>query len=213
MFTGIVAEIGAVAALERESAGARISVRAERTAGGLAVGDSVAVEGVCLTATAVQGGEFRADVSGETLAASTLGDLRPGDPVNLEAAMALGAPLGGHLVQGHVDGVGTVRELRRAEGGYYLRVEVPPGIGRYVVEKGSVAVSGVSLTAIDVSAEAFGVALIPHTYERTTLQRLRPGSRVNVEADLIAKYVERFVSGGAAEGLSAERLAELGYGT
>jgi len=200
--------VGEVARLERRGAGARLRVKASKVS--LGVGDSVAVEGVCLTATSVGDGYFEADVSAETVAATTLGSVRPGEAVNLELPTPAGAPLGGHFVQGHVDGVGTVKELRRSGEGYALRVAVPPGIGRYVVEKGSVAVAGISLTATDVSDDEFGAAVIPHTYENTTLKHRRPGSRVNVEVDVIAKYVERLAARGG--GLTAERLAELGYG-
>jgi riboflavin synthase len=211
MFTGIITEVGEVARFAVGAGGGRMNVKAPKTAAALEVGGSVALEGVCLTAVAVGEGYFEADISGETAAVTTLGGARSGDAVNLELPAAMGAPLGGHLVQGHVDGVGTVRGLAPYGDGYKLRVAVPPGISRYVVEKGSVAVAGISLTAVDVADDAFGAAIIPHTYERTTLKYRRPGDKVNVEVDFIAKYVERFISrrGG---GLTPERLAELGYG-
>jgi riboflavin synthase len=208
MFTGIITEVGEVA---RFASGGRIKVKAPKTAAALDVGGSVALEGVCLTAVDAGEGYFEADISRETAATTTLGSARPGDAVNLELPAAMGAPLGGHLVQGHVDGVGTVKELAPYGDGYTLRVAVPPGISRYVVEKGSVAVAGISLTAVDAADGEFGAAIIPHTYERTTLKYRRPGDKVNVEVDLMAKYVERFVSGGRG-GLTPERLAELGYG-
>jgi riboflavin synthase len=210
MFTGIIVEVGEVASLERRGAGARLRVKASGVSAGMRVGDSVAVEGACLTAASVGEGYFEADLSPETVAATTLGDLRPGDAVNLELPTPAGAPLGGHFVQGHVDGTGTVKELAGSGDAYTLRVAVPPNLARYVVEKGSVAVAGISLTAVDVRDGEFGAAVIPHTYENTTLKRRRPGSRVNVEVDVIAKYVERFV--GRGSGLTAKRLAELGYG-
>jgi riboflavin synthase len=210
MFTGIIVEVGEVASLERKGAGGRLRVEANKATANLVVGDSVAVEGACLTAASVGDGYFEADLSPETMAATTLGDLRPGDAVNLELPTPAGSPLGGHFVQGHVDGVGTVKELTKAGEGYALRVAVPPALARYVVEKGSVAVAGISLTAVDVRDGEFGAAVIPHTYENTTLKHRRPGSRVNVEVDVIAKYVERLV--GRARGLTGERLAELGYG-
>ncbi|NIT35245.1 MAG: riboflavin synthase [candidate division Zixibacteria bacterium] len=208
MFTGMITEVGEVA---RTAGGGRIKVKAPKTAGALEVGGSVALEGVCLTAVDVGEGYFEADISRETAATTTIGSARPGDAVNLELPTAVGAPLGGHLVQGHVDGFGTVKELARTGEGYTLRVAVPPDLSRYVVEKGSVAVAGISLTAVDVADDGFGAAIIPHTYERTTLKYRRPGDKVNVEVDLIAKYVERFV-GGRRGGLTRERLAELGYG-
>ena len=211
MFTGIITEVGEVARFAGGAAGGRIKVKAPKTAGVLEVGGSVALEGVCLTAVDVGEDYFEADISRETATTTTIGSARPGDAVNLELPTAMGAPLGGHLVQGHVDGVGTVRELAPYGDGYTLRVAVPPGLSRYVVEKGSVAVAGISLTAVDVADDEFGAAIIPHTYERTTLKYRRPGDKVNVEVDLMAKYVERFVSGGRG-GLTPERLAELGYG-
>jgi riboflavin synthase len=210
MFTGIIVEVGEVVSLERRGGAARLRVKADRVSAGMRAGDSVAVEGACLTATAVGDGYFEADVSPETEAKTTLGDLRPGDGVNLELPTPAGAPLGGHFVQGHVDAVGTVKEMKASGGAYALRVAVPAALARYVVEKGSVAVAGISLTAIDVRDGEFGAAVIPHTYENTTLKGLRPGSRVNVEVDVIAKYVERLV--GRGSDLTAERLAELGYG-
>jgi riboflavin synthase len=209
MFTGIIVEVGEVASLERRGAGGRLRVRANTVVAGLEVGDSVAVEGACLTAASVGDGYFEADLSPETAATTTLGDLRPGDAVNLELPTPAGSPLGGHFVQGHVDGIGTVRELTTSGDAYAIRVAVPPALARYVVEKGSVAVAGISLTAVDVRDGEFGAALIPHTYENTTLKGRRPGSRVNVEVDVIAKYVERLAVRG--DGLTAERLAELGY--
>lgn len=189
-----------------------MEVRAPATAKDLNRGDSVAVDGVCLTAAGVEGDRFLADVSAETAAATTLGQLESGGRVNLELAMAAAGRFGGHLVQGHVDGVGVIRDLAPSPVGYALRVGVPDEIGRYVVEKGSVAVAGISLTAVEVVEGAFVVAVIPYTYENTTLGEKRAGSRVNVEVDLIAKYVERFFGRSPGRGLTFERLAELGYG-
>jgi len=211
MFTGIITEVGEVARIAVGGAGGRVKIRAAKVAAALAVGDSVAVEGACLTAAAVDGECFEADVSRETAKTTTLAGTKSGDAVNLELATPMGAPLGGHLVQGHVDGVGTIKELAPCGDGYTLRVAVPADISRYVVEKGPVAVAGISLTAVAVGDGEFGAAVIPHTYRNTTLRYRRPGDRVNIEVDLIAKYVERFV-GSSRGGLSAERLAELGYG-
>jgi riboflavin synthase len=208
MFTGIVAEVGTVAAAGA-SDGGRLSVAAGSLAESLNVGASVAVEGVCLTVAEVRNGVFGADVSAETLERTTLGELRRGDKVNLEAAVAAGSPLGGHLVQGHVDGVGVVRALERRGGEYALRVTVPAALARYVVEKGSVAVAGISLTPIEVNDASFGAAVVSHTFDHTTLRFRRPGDRVNVEVDIVAKYVERFTGGRG--GISEARLAELGF--
>ena len=189
MFTGIVRELGRVEALERGPGGARLRIRAPETAAGAKVGDSVAVNGVCLTATAVENGTLAFDAVPETLRRSSLGRLAEGASVNLEPALRAGEPLGGHFVQGHVDGVGRVRAVT-AEG---LEIEAPPELLRYAVEKGSISVEGVSLTIADLSEEAFTVALIPHTRTATTLGALSPGDEVNLEADVIAKHVERLL--------------------
>jgi riboflavin synthase len=212
MFTGIISEVGEVARAAVSGAGGRIRIKGRETARALSPGDSVAVEGVCLTAAEVGADFFEADVSAETATTTTLGELRAGAAVNLELATPAGGRLGGHLVQGHVDGVGGVTALTRSGDGYLLKLAVPPEISRYVVEKGSVAVAGISLTAVGVGDGAFGAAIIPYTYENTTFKHRRPGDRINVEVDLIAKYVERFLSSNSGRGLTLERLAELGYG-
>ena len=192
MFTGIVEEVGAVEAIESGDAGARLAIAA-RFGAELREGDSVAVEGVCLTATAVRADGFDADVMNQTLSLTTLGELEPGAPVNLEPALRAGRPLGGHLVQGHVDGVGAVRSA--AEDGFArrLRVGVPDGLERYLVERGSVAVGGVSLTVAELGEDWFEVSLIPETLERTTLGAVAEGTRVNLELDVVARYVERLL--------------------
>ena len=192
MFTGIVREVGSVAAIEAGADGSRVSVRAE-LAGELREGDSVALEGACLTATAVRSDGFDADVMNQTLSLTTLGGLEAGDPVNLERALRAGEPLGGHIVQGHVDGVGEVRSV--AEDGFARRVRigVPDGLERYLVEHGSVTVAGVSLTVAGLAEDAFEVSLIPETLERTTLGVLQEGAQVNLELDVIARYVERLL--------------------
>jgi len=192
MFTGIVRELGAVESVERTDAGARLRIRAALAAE-LAEGDSVAVEGACLTAAALAGGAFEADVMNQTLSLTTLGDLTGGDPVNLEPALRAGEPLGGHLVQGHVDGIGEVVSV--AEDGIARRVSVRlvGGLERYVVEHGSVTVAGVSLTVAGLGADRFEVSLIPETLERTTLGSVAQGSRLNIELDVVARYVERLL--------------------
>jgi riboflavin synthase len=210
MFTGIILEAGEVARAIGGSG--RIRIKGHEAVRALSPGDSVAVEGVCLTTAEVGADFFEADVSAETEAKTTLGGLKAGDAVNLELAMAAAGRLGGHFVQGHVDGVGKVAALARSGEGYVFRFEVPPEIGRYVVEKGSVAVAGISLTAVDVGEGSFAAAIIPHTFENTTLKYRRPGDFVNVEADIIAKYVERFVTPNTGRGVTLERLTELGYG-
>jgi riboflavin synthase len=199
MFTGIVSELGTVRSVDRTDAGARIAIDAS-FAGELREGDSVAVEGTCLTAAAVSAQGFGADVMNQTLSLTTLGELSGGSRVNLEPALRAGEPLGGHIVQGHVDGVGEV--LSVVEDGFArrLRVGVPGGLERYLVEHGSVTVGGVSLTvaALDDDRAAdgapwFEVSLIPETLERTTLGAAAQGSRVNLELDLVARYVERLL--------------------
>ena len=199
MFTGIVREIGSVERVERTDQGARLRVRADLAAE-LAGGESVSVGGACLTVAAVSDGAFEADVMNQTLSITTLGELDPGGRVNLEPAVRAGEPLGGHLVQGHVDGTGTVAAI--GEDGFSRRlwISAPPELLRYVVERGSVAVEGVSLTVTGVGEEAFEVALIPETLERTTLLGLEEGSRVNLEVDMIARYAERLMQGFGKEG-------------
>ncbi len=194
MFTGLVGSIGEVERAERTGDGTRLSIAAAGLAGELAEGDSVAVNGVCLTATAVDGGAFSADVMAETLSRSSLGPVDAGDRVNLELPLRASDRLGGHVVQGHVDGVGDVRSI--AQDGFARLVEVgaDPALLRYVVEKGSIAVDGVSLTVAAIGADSFTVSLIPETLERTTLGSVEPGRRVNLEVDVLAKYVEKLAS-------------------
>jgi riboflavin synthase len=189
VFTGIVRELGAVEALEESEGGARLRVRAPETAAGTAVGDSVSVNGVCLTAVAVDGGVLDFDAVPETLRRSSLGRLASGAPVNIEPALRAGEPLGGHIVQGHVDGVARVRRVDD-EG---LEIEAGPEILRYCVEKGSIAVEGVSLTIAGLTEGSFTVALVPHTRAVTTLGGLGAGDEVNIEVDLLAKHVERLL--------------------
>lgn len=193
MFTGIVEELGEVVRTEP----GRLTVRGPVVAADARPGDSIAVNGVCLTAVTVADGAFTTDVMAETLARSSLGGLSAGDRVNLERAATPATRLGGHLVQGHVDGVGAV--LSRTPGARWhdLRVGLPPELSRYLVEKGSVTVDGVSLTVVAVSGEWFDVSLVPTTLELTTLGHRRVGDLVNLEVDVIAKYVEKLVRAGA----------------
>jgi riboflavin synthase len=192
MFTGIVRELGTVEAVEEGGGVVRLSVRAPETAARTDVGDSVSVNGVCLTAVAAADGVLAFDAVPETLRRSSLGRLEPGASVNVEPAVRAGEPLGGHIVQGHVDGVGRVR--RADEEG--LEIEAPGEILRYCVEKGSIAVEGVSLTIATLGDETFGVALVPHTRQVTTLGAAAEGDELNLEVDLIAKHVERLVRPG-----------------
>lgn len=192
MFTGLVQELGRVTAVRRTADGARVTVAGE-LAHDLDEGDSVAVNGVCLTAVAVDDGSFEADVMEETLRHSSLGDARDGTPVNLELPLRAADRLGGHLVQGHVDGTGTVRDV--ADDGFArrLRIRTAPGLGRYLVDRGSIAVDGISLTVAAVDGDDFTVSLIPETLERTNLGSAAPGQTVNLEVDVVAKYVEKLV--------------------
>jgi riboflavin synthase len=193
VFTGIVREIGRVEGVERELEGARLRVRAPETAARAEVGDSIALNGVCLTAVEVANGLLTFDVVRETLKRSTLDRVRRGARLNMEPAVRAGEPLGGHIVQGHVDGVGRVRLVEPEGEGKRLVVELPPELDRYCVEKGSVALEGVSLTIADVLPGAIVVALVPHTLAATTLGRIRAGDAVNVEVDVVAKQVERLL--------------------
>lgn len=195
MFTGIVQELGTVRRVQSTVDGARIEIYAPHTTAALEIGDSVATQGACLTCVSKSEGAFAADLSRETLDRTTLGSLRPGDLVNLEPALRLSDRLGGHLVTGHVDGVGYLEAEQESGGGKVLTFSAPPGVMRYVIEKGSICVDGVSLTIAGLSERTFWVALIPHTLEVTTLGRLRPGQPVNLEADLIGKYVEKLLGG------------------
>jgi len=196
MFTGIVEGTGTVAALAAadDASGARLEVEAPFLAGDLRPGESVAVNGCCLTVAQATAAGFAADLVAETLRRTALGGLAAGDLVNLERPMALGGRLGGHLVQGHVDGVARVLDRTPAGDGQEVRIELPAELERYVVEKGSVAVDGVSLTVAGVGPGWFAVALVPHTLEVTTLGRRRPGDPVQLEVDVVAKYVERLVA-------------------
>ena len=194
MFTGLVAAKGTVVALDRGTDGVRLTVSSEEVAPELAEGDSVAVNGVCLTATRLDGPRFDADVMSESLRRSSLGPLAVGAQVNLELPLRASDRLGGHMVQGHVDGVGEVRSAEWDGFARVVRIAAAPDVLRYVVEKGSIAVDGVSLTVAAVDDEAFAVSLIPETLDRTTLGSLEAGARVNLEVDVLAKYVEKLVS-------------------
>jgi riboflavin synthase len=197
MFTGLIADLGSVSGLRSDDAGATIQV-STRLADELREGDSVSVNGVCLTATHAGGEEFEAQAINETLQRSTLGALAPGDPVNLELALRADGRLGGHIVQGHVDGVGTVAEVREEGFSRTLGIAADPALLPYVVEKGSIAIDGVSLTVSALRERGFEVSLIPETLRRTTLGRAVPGERVNLEVDILAKHVQRLLDARAA---------------
>jgi len=195
VFTGIVQDIGQVKSLESRGGDVRILIEFGRLdTRGLNIGDSICVQGCCLTAVGLQGKSFAADVSRETLSLTTLGALQSGSPVNLEPALRAGDPLGGHLVSGHVDGVATVVSITGDARSQRLRFAVPHELARYIARKGSVSVDGVSLTVNEVEGDEFGVNIIPHTQQVTTLGRLSAGARVNLEVDQVARYVEQLVS-------------------
>jgi riboflavin synthase len=193
MFTGIVEELGEVTGVEEQTDAARLTIRGPQVVSDARHGDSIAVNGVCLTVVETDGTSFTADVMAETLARSSLGALRVGSRVNLERPVTLADRLGGHLVQGHVDGTGEVVARTPAEHWELVRVSLPEGLARYVVEKGSITVDGVSLTVVEVGADWFTVSLIPTTLELTTLGRKGPGDPVNLEVDIVAKYVEKLM--------------------
>ena len=193
MFTGLVADKGTVTAVDATAGGVRLAV-STALAPEIGEGDSVAVNGVCLTATSIADGAFTADVMHETLRRSSLAEVAEGAPVNLELPLRAGDRLGGHVVQGHVDGLGTIRDIREDGFSRIVEIAAPETTLRYVVEKGSIAVDGISLTVASVTADTFTVALIPETLERTNLGAASPGQPVNLEVDVLAKYVEKLVA-------------------
>lgn len=212
MFTGLIEEVGTLLARR----GGQLEVRAPRIAPGLKLGDSVAVNGICLTATSLGGDRFTADVSASTLEVTTAGTWTPGRALNLERALALGDRLGGHLVSGHVDGVGRLARRERLGEAWRLVFTMPESLAPFLVPKGSIAIDGTSLTVNEVGADSFGVTIIPHTGAETTVLSLQPGDAVNLEVDLLAKYVHRMLATYAAPaqpkgGLSLETLAACGF--
>ncbi|MEE8429446.1 MAG: riboflavin synthase [Gammaproteobacteria bacterium] len=218
MFSGIVQAVGTVAALEAKGVDVRLQINTEKLAvQGLAPGDSVSVSGVCLTAVTCTPDQFCADVSGETLRQTVLGELSSGDLVNLETALTLNTLLGGHLVTGHVDGVGTLKDRHPDGRSERMRIRAPDTLSRYIARKGSICVDGVSLTVNEVDGSEFEVNIVPFTLEETTLGSFRAGRRVNLEVDIIARYLERLLSGeaeftaGAHGTITRELLTRFGY--
>jgi riboflavin synthase len=219
MFTGIIAAVGSIAALEPREDSVRLYVRTGKLdLADVAAGDSIAVNGVCLTAVELPGDGFWADASRETLARTTLGHLGEGDRVNLEKALTPSTRLGGHLVSGHVDGIGEVVKRRDDERFASLQIEAPKALARYIAEKGSICVDGVSLTVNAVSGARFDLYIVPHTLQETNIEGYRVGTRVNLEVDIIARYLERLLLGDqAAEpeggGITRELLERAGFVT
>lgn len=211
MFTGIIEEIGTVQQIRRGSRSLTIEIRAAVVLEGTRTGDSIATDGVCLTVTRTSENGFFADVMPETMERTALKYLQPGSRVNLERALSPGGRLGGHIVTGHIDGTGRIVSVRRDDNALWLTVEAEPSVLRYVVEKGSIAIDGVSLTVAKAGGREFSVSLIPHTLGMTTLHGLREGDRVNLENDIIAKYVEKLASRPQTGGLTAEFLHDNGF--
>ncbi len=218
MFTGIIESLGTIRTL-RSGQGVRMSIQADFDLAGVKLGDSIAVSGACLTVVSLDGDLFSVDVSPETCARSTLGKARPGDIVNLERALTLSARLDGHLVTGHIDGMAKVQSVTRDENAILYTFDIPAEQARYMVEKGSVAVDGISLTINTCTSSSFSVSIIPHTAKLTTIGHRKPGDSVNIETDIIGKYVERFVSAATEgadkntkrSGVSMELLARTGF--
>jgi len=217
MFTGIIQAIGQIHGIESRGGDARLTLTTGKLPmQGVLVGDSIAVNGVCLTAIVLEGGGFTADVSRETLSLTTLGALRPGSRVNLEKALTLATPLGGHLVSGHVDGVGEVVDRHQDGRSWRFRIRAPSALARYIAHKGSICVDGTSLTVNTVEGAVFDLNIVPHTLVETIFGDYQVGSRVNLEVDLVARYLERLVLGDRAadpgvSGMSEAFLAEHGF--
>ena len=215
MFTGIIEELGKISSLEKHAGGAKMEISAQIVTEDSNEGDSIAVNGVCLTATGITSKSFAADVSGETLNRSTLGDLKIGSKVNLERAVTPSTRLGGHLVQGHIDARGKFLQAIQTGGFWTVRISFPKEIAQYLVYKGSISVEGISLTIANLAEDYFEIAVIPKTWELTNLSALKNGDAVNLEADVIAKYVERIMLFGKgaekSEAVTMEKLTKLGF--
>lgn len=211
MFTGIVEELGKVKTLRRDAGAARLVISASTVLGETVLGDSICVNGVCLTVVDMTKGGFSADVAVETLKVTNLGDLKIGAKVNLERALQLSARIGGHLVSGHVDAVGKIRKQQVEGNGWRIFINAPETVRRYVIKKGSIAVDGISLTVADVDRSGFSIAIIPHTAKLTTLGFKKPGDSVNLESDIIGKYVERLLSGRTEGGVDLGLLKKGGF--
>lgn len=217
MFTGIVEELGEIVSIDRQGISGSIRIRAKKVLEGTKIGDSIAVNGICLTVVSMQDGMFTADVMAETIRRSSLSQAKPGDAVNLERAMAADGRFGGHIVSGHIDGTGSIRSYRREENAVWVTIETKPEILRLIVEKGSICIDGISLTVVGVTEDAFAVSIIPHTGEETTLLTHQPGALVNLENDVVGKYVERLMNFASEEsqpkgsGITMEFLEEYGF--
>jgi riboflavin synthase len=212
MFTGIIEETGKVTAIRTGAASVRLTVEATRVLGGTRTGDSICTDGVCLTVTQLAAGRFSSDVIPETLRKTTLGDLKPGSRVNLERALSLSDRLGGHLLTGHIDGTGRIIRRWSEDNALWFAISAGQELLRYLVLKGSVAVDGISLTVAGTGSSDFTVSLIPHTQSETTLPEKQPGTLVNIECDILGKYIEKLVTdGNSRPGITLESLARKGF--
>lgn len=212
MFTGIIEEVGHVKSLHRGAKSFTLEIEAEKVLEGTLVGDSIATNGVCLTVTSLTGHGFTADVMPETVSRTALGELVSGSPVNLERALSLQTRLGGHIVSGHIDGTGRIADRRQDDTALWLTIECDSKLLRYIIEKGSVTLQGVSLTVARVDARSFAVSLIPHTQAATTLHQAKVGDLVNIENDIIAKYVEKLLGKGPDNGSDLlDKMAKYGF--
>ena len=211
MFTGIIEEIGTVRRIEHGAKGARLTIQAKTVLEDTRIGDSIATNGVCLTVVSMTDDSFSADVMAESLRRSSLGTLQGGSPVNLERAMAANGRFGGHIVSGHIDGTGTIASQKREDNAVWVKIKTPAPLLRYIVEKGSIAIDGVSLTVAAVTDTDFSVSIIPHTGTQTILLGKKPGDPVNLECDVIGKYVEKLTAPHKTGGISTNFLAENGF--
>lgn len=214
IFTGIIEETGTINRIDRGINSSRINIKARTVLEGTKIGDSIAINGVCLTVTSLGNGNFTADIMAETLAKTNLGQLSGGQPVNLERAVRLGDRMGGHLVQGHVDGIGFIAEQKKMDIATILRIKAEQDLLAYVVKKGSIAIDGISLTVVDVLIDSFTISLIPHTSANTTLGYKKTGDSVNLETDIIGRYVERLIRKSTDQqktGMNLGFLAENGF--
>ncbi len=212
MFTGIIEEVGTIRDIRRGARSCVLTVRARRVLEDVHIGDSIAVNGTCLTVCGTDGGSFSADVMPETMQRTNLGALLPGSPVNLERAMAANGRFGGHIVSGHIDGTGRLLGMQRDDNAVWVTIATPPEVLHYIVEKGSIAIDGISLTVARVTRSDFAVSVIPHTGAETTLLQKQPGDVLNLECDIIGKYVEKLCGGGKQSGgITPEFLAQHGF--
>lgn len=211
MFTGIIEEVGEVLSITKASVSAILEISCKTVLEDTKLGDSIAVNGVCLTVTSLGSGSFKADVMAETLRRSSLGELKKGSRVNLERAMQLNGRFGGHIVSGHIDGTGTIAGTKKEGNATWVEVSTSPEILRYIIQKGSITIDGISLTVAKLDHTSFSVSIIPHTGSETTLLSKKPGNIVNLENDIIGKYVERFTSASTKKEVTYETLLENGF--